>query len=114
MSNLHEARICVYRAPNPIEGNLIRGLLESSGIDAELRGEQMSSVYPGLSDIADTRVFVAPRFEARARRIIDDYEARTAKGRHWTCAHCGESNTAAFETCWQCQHASPDEPRVRN
>jgi hypothetical protein len=108
-----DSRICIYLAPDPIEGNLIRGLLESSGIEVELRGEALSGAYPGIPKISETRVFVAPRFRDKAKDIIRVYETRNAQGRHWTCSKCGESNTAAFETCWQCQGASPDEPRVR-
>lgn len=116
MSQYSDSRICVYRAPNQIEGNLLRGLLESSGIDVELRDEALSSAYPGLygGGIFGTRLFVTPHNQVRAKAIIGEYQSRSAEGQHWTCSHCGEANTAAFETCWQCQHASPDEPRVRN
>lgn len=114
MSFNGDARVCVYRAPNPVEGNLIRGLLESSGIDVELRGEALAGAYPGVPLVADTRVFVRPGNQAEAKRVIAEYESRSARTQHWTCSHCGEANTAAFETCWQCQHASPDEPRVRD
>ncbi|MFK8014523.1 MAG: DUF2007 domain-containing protein [Gammaproteobacteria bacterium] len=109
-----DARICVYNAPNPVEGNLIRGLLESSGIEVELRGEALSGAYPGIFKVGDTRVFVAPRCRDEAKRIIKHYETRNAEAKHWTCGQCGEANTAAFETCWQCQSASPLEPRVRS
>lgn len=114
MTQYSDSRICVYRAPNLIEGNLIRGLLESSGIEVELRGEALSSAYPGVAEISDTRVFVTPREEARAKAIIDDYHSRSAQGQRWTCAQCGEANTAAFETCWQCGHAAPDLPKGRS
>lgn len=114
MSPTGASRICVYLAPNAIEGNLIRGLLESSGIEVELRGEALGGAYPGIPKVSETRVFVAPRFLDRAKDIIRMYETRNAESRHWTCTQCGESNTAAFETCWQCQGASPDEPRVRS
>ncbi len=114
MTRPSDTRICVYHAPDPIEGNLIRGLLESSGIDVELRGEALAGAYPGIPKISETRVFVAPERREEAKRIIVRYETRNAQSRHWTCAQCGEANTAAFETCWQCQSASPNEPRVRN
>ncbi|MEM6638458.1 MAG: DUF2007 domain-containing protein [Pseudomonadota bacterium] len=114
MRPFRDTRICVHRAANLIEGNLIRGLLESSGIEVELRGGALSAAYPGVAEISDTRVFVTPVNEIRAKKIIEEYESRTAQGKRWTCSHCGEANTAAFETCWQCQQASPDTPRVRD
>lgn len=108
-----DSRICVYNARDPIEGNLIRGLLESAGIDVELRGEALAGAYPGIPKVSETRLFVTPRVRDEAQSIIDQYESRNAQGRHWTCTTCGESNTAAFETCWQCQTAAPDETGVR-
>lgn len=104
-----DARICVYQAPDPIEGNLIRGLLESSGIDVELRGEHLAGAYPGVPRVSETRLFVRPHQQAQARQVVRDYERRHREQRHWTCARCGEANTAAFETCWQCQSAAPGQ-----
>ena len=109
-----DSRICVYNAHDPVEGNLIRGLLESAGIKVELTGEALAGAYPGIPKVSETRVFVAPSSRDEAKRIIETYEARNAAGKHWTCAQCGEANTAAFETCWQCQTASPLVPRVRS
>ncbi|MFK7885766.1 MAG: DUF2007 domain-containing protein [Gammaproteobacteria bacterium] len=109
-----DSRICVYNARDPIEGNLIRGLLESSGIDVELRGEALSGAYPGIPKVSETRLFVVPQLRDEAKAIITEYESRNAQGRHWTCTTCGESNTAAFETCWQCQNAAPEESGRRN
>lgn len=109
-----DSRICVYNARDPIEGNLIRGLLESAGIEVELRGEALSGAYPGIPKVSETRLFVVPGVRDEAHAIIEQYESRNAQTRHWTCASCGESNTAAFETCWQCQTAAPDLNGVRN
>lgn len=100
-------KICVYMAANAIEGNLIRGLLESEGIEVELYGDQMTA-YPGIPRVSETRVFVRPAQRAAAQAAIRQYEQRGAEQRHWRCRQCGESNTAAFETCWQCQGPSPE------
>ena len=112
MTSSPDTRICVYQAPDPIEGNLIRGLLESAGIDVELRGELLSGAYPGVPRVSETRLFVRPHQRDAARRVVKDYEKRHAQQRHWTCERCGEANTAAFETCWQCQSAGPDQSTV--
>lgn len=112
MAHPDEPRVCVYSAPDPIEGNLIRGLLESSGIDVELRGEALAGAYPGIPRVSETRIFVPPRQRDAARAVMREYESRRAEQRHWTCDRCGEANTAAFETCWQCQSAGPDTHRA--
>ena len=41
---------------------------------------------------------------ARAKRIISELETdEEVLGEDWTCAGCGEVNTASFEFCWNCQ-----------
>lgn len=100
-------RICIYMAANAIEGNLIRGLLESDGIDVELRGENLVA-YPGVPRVSETRVYVLASQQVAARSVISRYEQRNAEQKRWRCPGCGESNTAAFETCWQCRGPMPD------
>ena len=97
-------------AANAIEGNLIRGLLQSEGIEVELHGDQLTA-YPGVPRISETRIFVRPEQRAAAQAAIRLYERRGAEQRQWRCDSCGESNTAAFETCWQCQRPSPEPLR---
>lgn len=101
------AKVCVYMAANAIEGNLIRGLLESDGIAVELRGEHLVA-YPGVPRVSETRVYVASHQQQAARVLIEAYERRNAEQRQWRCEGCGESNTAAFEICWQCRSPRPE------
>ena len=101
-------KICIYMAANAIEGNLIRGLLESENIAVELRGENLVA-YPGVPRASETRVYVSAHEQAAARAIIRRYEQRNAEQRRWRCDNCGETNTAAFETCWQCRGPMPEE-----
>ena len=100
-------KVCVYMAANAIEGNLIRGLLESEGIGVELRGEHLVA-YPGVPRASETRVYVQAAQQAAARAVIRDYEQRNAEQRQWRCGQCGETNTAAFEICWQCRGPRPE------
>ncbi len=95
-------------AANAIEGNLIRGLLQSEDIDVELRGENLVA-YPGVPRASETRVYVPAAQQAAARSVIRRYEARNSEQRQWRCPGCGETNTAAFETCWQCRGPMPDD-----
>ncbi len=103
----HSAKVCVYMAANAIEGNLIRGLLESEGIGVELRGEHLVA-YPGVPRASETRVYVQAAQQAAARALIRDYERRSAEQRQWRCEECGETNAAAFEICWQCRGPRPE------
>lgn len=100
-------KTCVYQAANAVEGNLIRGLLESEGISVELRGEALGGAYPGVPRVSETRVYVATRHQEAARTIIERYEQDAAARGVWHCGSCGEHNSAAFEICWQCGSADP-------
>ena len=101
-------KVCIYTAANAIEGNLVRGLLQSDGIDVELRGEHLVA-YPGVPKISETRVYVPVHQQASARAIIRQYESRNAEQKQWRCEACNETNTAAFEICWNCGAPMPDK-----
>ncbi len=108
--------ICVYRASHGVEGNLVKGLLESYGLPARLDGEGLAGAYSGVPLASEVRIMVAEEHEKAARKVISDYEngADTAGGvgaMSWACPGCGESNGASFDHCWQCE---TDRPSTRN
>lgn len=99
--------VCVHRMTNPIEANLLKGLLEQQGIRVEITGESLVGAYAGVPRVCDVRLMVPPGQRHQALAVISRYE--TAKGepddgRQWTCAGCGEQNASNFEICWQCGH----------
>ena len=108
-----ERLVCVHRVPNPIEANILRGLLEQAGLPVTLHGEALSGAYSGVPRVADVRVMVPESQRARAESIIAAYQDRSAAddGQPWRCARCGEENDFGFEICWRCGAA--DEARGR-
>jgi hypothetical protein len=94
---------CAYVAADPVEAEIIRGLLAADRIQSYVigdllwggRGEIGADPYPRVM-LHDARDL------ARARELIDEY----ARARHqpqaaWTC-DCGESVPGNFAACWSC------------
>ena len=107
----HRSLVCVHRVTSPIEANLIKGLLETEGIQVELTGEGLVGAYSGVPKVCDVRVLVPASLKSAADAVLRAYEdGRGAKaGPPWTCDDCGESNERHFEICWRCGHARGDE-----
>ena len=98
--------ICIFKAGNVIEANVVKGLLQGEGIDVQLKGEHLMGA---LGELPPTDVCVDVLVEAikqdAAALIIADYQAgqKSTKTGDWTCESCGEQNSHNFEICWQCQ-----------
>jgi len=101
---------CIHRVPNPIEANLLKGLLEHAGIPVQMTGEGLVGAYSGLPKVGDVRILVPERFLKAAQAVLSDYEKRTpnAVGEPWSCKDCGELNEPQFGVCWRCEHVRSD------
>lgn len=99
MKQLHAAR-------HAVEAHLIRGFLISHGIDAQVRGEYLTSGWGELPvDVCSVWVADDLQFEA-ARELLASFLkgslARQFSGEGWTCSHCGEKLEGQFTQCWSC------------
>ena len=104
----------VFVAENPLEAQFVRGLLESRGIEAKVRGEALFGARGGAPVTPDTlpTVWVLDdEREAEAKEILSTYrssqmpvEARAS----WTCPRCGEESESQFTECWKCGASRPD------
>lgn len=97
--------VCVHRFQDPIEANLVRGLLVNEGIPVELTGEGLVGAYSGVPKLCEVRLMVPPGFRSSAEKVLARYESE--KGRpntspDWSCPACGETNDPSFEVCWNC------------
>jgi len=98
--------VCIHRLQDPIEANLIRGLLLNAGIPAQLTGEDLVGAYSGVPKLCEVRVLVPFAHQSAARRLLDGYEQdrlRPTPEQDWLCPGCGESNGPRFEVCWNCE-----------
>ncbi|MCC2658024.1 MAG: hypothetical protein K0Q76_3132 [Panacagrimonas sp.] len=97
----------VYLAADPIEAEIVRNMLESERIPADVLGSLLWSGRGDLAADAYPRVVVRdPRDEARATEVLDAYRSRNAaEVAPWTCGGCGEHVPGNFAACWACGHA---------
>src|SRR5262249_22593818 len=102
MTNDPQDLISIYRAANVTEAHLVKNLLLDADIDARVAEE--NEPLAGLS-IAAPDVLVHRRDQARATTVIQQYEAKQierVEGPEWTCAACGASNIAGYDSCDTC------------
>ena len=100
--------IRVWRAHNVVEATHLCNVLESAGIRAFLRNENLSRVagevpfdqtWPEVWIFDDTQAAAAQQWIDQIRR------PRYAPG--WTCAHCNEWLEGQFTACWNCGTDQP-------
>ena len=101
----------IHAAQHAAEAYLVRGVLLSHGISAEVRGEFLTSGWGELPlDVCSVWVTDDAQYAA-ANDLIAAYLsgrfARTFSGESWTCADCGEKLDGQFTQCWSCGVAKP-------
>ena len=67
----------IYRAANPVQAHLLRGILENEGIEAAVFGESLFSVRGEAPITTETLPIVAVAHEkdaARAREIAEAFD----------------------------------------
>ena len=72
----------VFRSASDIEARVVRGLLESHGIESLVSQGMPRSIFPVQVDgIAEIRISVRPDDAEEARRLIDSHRIDTTDGR---------------------------------
>ena len=99
MKQLHAAR-------HAVEAHLVRGFLASHGIEAEVRGEYLTSGWGELPvDVCSVWVSDDAHY-AEANELLKAFltgsHARKYGGERWTCPQCGEALEGQFTACWSC------------
>lgn len=73
--------VTVYRTWGEPEAQVVRGLLESSGIKCRLLERGPQSIYPVTVDgLAEVQIMVPKEREAEARAIVAAYRERSESG----------------------------------
>ncbi len=103
----------IYIGETPLEAHIVKDLIESAGIAAVIRGENLFGVRGGLPISAETApsVWVAEADYERAQALVDEMlrtESRAPEGTSWRCPQCGEYLDPQFTACWQCGAPRPD------
>jgi hypothetical protein len=102
-----EEQLRLYRASSVPEAHLLCGMLQTEGVQALVRNEMLAGAIgelPMMSTLPEVWL-VRASDEPRARRVLDDYQARAnAKlGPDVSCPACGAENPSNFELCWKCR-----------
>ena len=93
----------VYRGRGPTDAHLLHHWLRRNGIAAEIRGDLLTSRGEIPIPEAMPTVWVPDEHEARARTLVEDFEAPPADPTPWRCSSCQEVNEPTFDSCWNCQ-----------
>ena len=103
----------IHVAKHATEAHLVKGFLESHGIEAVVRGEFLTSGWGELpTDLCSVWIADDEQFQRADRLLIDFLSgklARDATGNSWTCARCGERLEGQFTACWKCGMARPQK-----
>ncbi len=94
----------VHNARHMTEAHLIRGFLESHGIDAMVRGDFLTGGWGELPvDICAVWIADDAQYSEADLLLRDFLQGRLATGGEaWQCSECGETSEGQFTACWQC------------
>jgi hypothetical protein len=106
----------VFVAQHHADAHLLCGLLQSEGIEAEVRREflfttmEASTVIPGMQpEVWILELSKLPQ----ALPIVEFFATRDGVRKDdqpgWECLGCGELHDAQFTQCWRCGIARPLE-----
>ncbi|MGX9462950.1 putative signal transducing protein [Shewanella sp. A14] len=95
-----EQRKVLLVGGNLLQAHTWKGLLETSGIDVDLKGEALIGGVGGLPiEMQTVELWVTDSQLTAAQTILD---ALDIKQPQWQCVQCHEINEGSFELCWQC------------
>ena len=103
--------IRIHTSPNAVEIHNLKNVLESRGIECEIRGE-FRRVAVGELPVNECWIELWIRDaaeEKNARQILDSPSSEPSGS--WECPKCGEMVEGQFNQCWNCQaeRAATDE-----
>ncbi len=94
----------VYYAANPIEAQLLKGMLASENINVSMNENSMIGGVGELpADAIETALKVPSQQYTEARKLLDNYENSEQEAIY--CPQCKEQNFSNFEVCWNCGKA---------
>ncbi len=93
----------LYMARENSEAELLKGLLERSGIACSIRNEtMMNAVGPLIFCYPEVWILNDEDFPA-ATQVMEDWRTAPEDSEAtWKCPECGEEIDSQFDTCWRC------------
>ena len=98
---MNDEWLIVYYAANPIEAELLKGMLEHQSIRVQMNQNGMVGGVGELpADAIETPLRVSAEQFEQARDLLAQYEHNQQQ--EIICPDCGEQNFSNFEVCWSC------------
>lgn len=113
MAELHD--LVVVFAGSVMDATIVKGLLESSDIDAVLLDEYVGTLAPWYvapGGAGAVKVAVSQADLDQSQTVLAEISSKGSlevEGKAWTCPKCGEAMEAQFGQCWSCQTSRPDQ-----
>jgi len=103
----------IHTAKHALEAHVVKGFLESQGIEAVVRGEYLTSGWGELPvDLCSVWITDDARFDQANRLLIAFLKgtlARELGAQSWQCPECSEILEGQFTECWNCGARRPQE-----
>ena len=100
----------VYAAGDPVEAELVRGMLESAGIAAVVENDVPTTWEGAVASRLRSWVRVLDSDFERAQALVADWLSTRPVSAPWVCATCGEKIDGQFTACWECGTERPSSP----
>ncbi|WP_434931453.1 DUF2007 domain-containing protein [Shewanella sp. HL-SH8] len=95
-----EQRKVLLTGGNLLQAHTWKGLLETSGIEVDLRGEALMGGVGELPvDLQSVELWIDTDHLSEAQSILANLDVEQPQ---WQCVQCHETNEGSFELCWQC------------
>ena len=104
----------IFTAKNPTEAEFVRGILESVGISAEVRGSDLWTARAEIPTNMDAAPSVWIEDDTRmgeAEALLADFNKERPTMQNapaWTCPHCSVLIEGQFTECWKCGAERPE------
>jgi Putative prokaryotic signal transducing protein len=95
----------IHAARHAVEAHLIRGYLHSHGIDAQVRGEYLTSGWGELPvDVCSVWIVDESQYDAANALVtaLLDRRGGSSSVARWRCGACDEELEDQFTACWAC------------
>lgn len=96
----------LYAGDDPFLLQSLRSELDEAGIPYLVKNEFAGGAVGELPwhEVQREVWLVDESWWQRACTLVQQWQSQlsTQTNEDWECPHCGESNGAAFDTCWQC------------
>jgi hypothetical protein len=92
----------VFLLPESAELELLKNMLEETGIPCALRNERLSQTLPATPFNVELWVANDDDFP-RAQELCEDWlHPPPGVTGTWVCAQCGQRLRSQFDSCWKC------------